>query len=214
MNFKKNSSIQQINNEVNTHKFYFEIEDSSLWIKFCFFKNLRLSNPLMLYSNSFDFDFRVENCLFDNIYPVYEGVFDLFHITNTNGNIYFLNSTFTMLSLFDNIISLKKSYGILFLNNLHFIENEVYSHILSVQEANLIMLNNTICSFTNNKNAILYQNAGGVLRLYNILKKSISHVVISHGYSVKTCFGIKIIDDIIKKWNASNLENFTVNIFS
>ena len=113
-----------------------------------------------------------------------------------------------MLSFFDNILLLEKIHGNLNLNLLQFLQNEVFSHILSVKEAFNITINNTIISFTNNKNGQLYQNAGGVFRLYNILYKTIVNVQISYGFSVKTCFGLKIIDDSTR--NTSNFTNLQV----
>ena len=150
----------------------------------------------------------IDSCVFDNIYSSFEDAFYLFHIAKTNGNVYFQNSTFKMLSFFDNILILENIQGNININLLQFLQNEVYSQLLSVKEAFNITINNTNCTFTNNKNGILYQEAGGVFRLYNILYKTIVNVQISFGYSVKTCFGIKIIDDSTR--NVSNFTNLQV----
>lgn len=148
------------------------------------------------------------------MFSIYEGAFDLFRILGTNGDVYFHNSTFKMLSLFDNILRLEKLCGNLILNYMKFEENEVYSHILSVKEARNITINNTICIYTNNKNAVLYQNAGGVFRLYNTLNKIINNLEISFSFSVKTCFGIKIIDDSTRNISYPSSKPLVKNIFS
>lgn len=174
----------------------------------CSFSNLNLSYSLLTYSNNFDFDFRIENCVFDSFFSFSEGTFDLIKIDKTKGNVYFENSTFKMLSFFENILSLEKLFGILNINLLVFKENEVYSHILSIKEALNATINNTICTFTNNKNGKLYRNAGGAMRIYNVLSKLMNNVEVSFGFSVKTCFGIKIIDDSTR--NTSNSTNLMV----
>ena len=169
---------------------------------------MNLSYSLLIYSNNFDFDFRIENCVFDSFFSFFEGSFDLIKIEKTKGKVYFENSTFKMLSFFDNILSFEKLFGILNINLLVFKENEVYSQIISIKEALNATINNTICTFTNNKNAKLYRNAGGAIRLYNVLNKLLNNVEISFGFSVKTCFGIKIIDDSSR--NTSNSTNLIV----
>ena len=113
-----------------------------------------------------------------------------------------------MLSFFDNILSFEKLFGTLNINLLLFKENEVYSQIISIKEALNTTINNTICTFTNNKNGKLYRNAGGAIRLYNVLNKLLNNVEVSFGFSVKTCFGIKIIDDSSR--NTSNSTNLIV----
>lgn len=150
----------------------------------------------------------MEDCVFDSIYSSFENGFDLIHIAKTNGNVYFQNSSFKMLSFFGNILSIENIQGNIDINLLQFLQNEVYSQILDVKDAVSIIINNTNCTFTNNKNGILYKKGGGVFRLYNVLFKTIVNIQISFGFSVKTCFGIKIIDDL--KRNTSAFTNLFV----
>lgn len=189
----------------------FYVEDSNLTIISTVFLNFNLSSPLLIFSNDYDFEFILQNCIFDSILLFSVSATNFIYIKKSNGNVIFQNSTFRKLSFFDSLLFLENVSGTININFMLFEQNEIFSQILNIEESINIIINNTICNFTNNKNGVLYTAAGGGFRIYNTLYKTIMNLEMSYSFSVITCFGIKIIDDSSR--NISNYTDFLVQFF-
>lgn len=163
---------------------------------------------MVIYSNDYDLEFEINDCVFDSLFQIGNQIANLIQIEKSFGSVSFSNSVFRKTRNFDNLLHCQNIWRMLVFRFLVFNENEIVSQILNVQEALNISIENTICTFTNNKNGSLYQAGGGAFRLYNILYKRMINIEISHSFSTKTCFGIKIIDDSLR--NISNRTNFSV----
>ena len=189
----------------------FYVEDSNLTIISTLFLNFNLSSPLLIFSNNYDFEFIIQNCIFDSILLFSQSPINFIYINKSNGNVIFQNTTLRKLSFFDNLLFLEKVRGTININFMLFEQNEIFSQILNIEESINIIMNNTICNFTNNKNGVFYPAAGGGFRIYNALYKTIMNLEVSYSFSVKTCFGIKIIDDSSR--NTSNFTDLLVQYF-
>ena len=149
----------------------------------------------------------IENTTFSNIKLKSERAYNLFSLSNLHGNACFKNSNFTEINSFGNLFMIETLQHFL-IEGVNFIKNDVFFFLVNVKNVFNLTMKNTLSWFTNNGKGTYYNNGGGSFRIYNTNYKTFINLQISYGFSVKTAFGLIIIDDLYRK--TSELTQFSV----
>lgn len=177
---------------------FFSIDQASLTISFSNFSNLELKSTFGYITDiesKGNHSFLIENSLFQNITSSWKNNYlDLFFIQNSD-HIYIQNSSFVFIKAL-NIFDIKNICGSIFFYGLILDKNQIYSHIFNIEESINITIIDLGISYCNQD----FGNfGGGTLRIYNSFDKFLKNINISYCFSSKTAFGLKFIDDSLRK---------------
>lgn len=172
----------------------FIVDNSNISIYNSKFRNLTMSSILFnVSSNNFiENDFKMSFCLLEQIYFT-KSILGIILISHYN-NVDIEGSYFLNLMTNSNIIDFDSINSNLILQNLIFNQSNANYQILNIKN----VFNLTIMHTKFNENNRL-DNFGGNIRIYNSFYKTFRNVIISFCYSTKTSYGIKFIDDSVRK---------------
>ena len=156
--------------------------------------------PLMIISNDDSLVnnsdvFVLENTKFKNIILFTNSHCDLISINFIANSIFITNVEFMEISSFSNLLIIEKVDNVLLFTNISFFKNEVYNFLFHIKNTLNATFQSIKSAFNNNLNGNYYNQGGGSFRIYNTIYLNLINLQILYAFSVKTAFGIIIIDD-------------------
>ena len=126
---------------------------------------------------------------------------NLISISNTVNSIFITNVDFIEILFFENIIIIDKADTLVFIKNVQFYKNNIYNFLFHVQNSLNVTFQYVSSFSNNNNNGEYYNQGGGSFRFYNTIYLCLINLQISYGLSVKTSFGVVIVDDMLSYAN-------------